>query len=92
MAIFFITALQGSEAVISEAIKAKLPPDDIRAVEPNKWFVRSNSITAKDVSDSLDLGDPKAVPGSGYIVVKVSGYYGVAQPDLWEWLRTQPQP
>ena len=89
---FFITALQGSEAVISAAINVKVQPEDVRAIEANKWFIRSNSLTAKDVSDSLALGDPKAIPGAGYLIVTISGYYGVAQPDLWEWLRTQPQP
>lgn len=91
MALFFITALEGSEALMATAIMARLPPDGVRAVDGTKWFVRSNSLTAKDVSDLLALGDPKAIAGTGYVIVTVSGYYGVAPPDLWEWLRTQQQ-
>jgi hypothetical protein len=91
MALFFITALEGSEALISAAIASKFVPESVRAVDINKWFVRSNSLTAKDVSDLLVLGDPTAISGAGYLIVTVSGYYGVAQPDLWEWLRIQHQ-
>jgi sarcosine oxidase gamma subunit len=88
MAIFFLTALSGSQEAVEAGIKRAFPsPSDVYTCAPDKWFVRSDvPLTAKGVSERLALGEPEAIPGSGFIVVAVSGYYGVAQPDTWEWL------
>jgi sarcosine oxidase gamma subunit len=88
--IFFLTALSDSQDALSAAIRRVFPSDSY-AVAPDKWFIRSDAaITAKGISDKLAFGSPEAVPGSGFIVVAVSGYYGVAPPDIWEWLRSRP--
>jgi len=91
MALFFLTALPDSQDAVAAAIKRAFPSDATYGVDADKWFIRSDAaITAKGISDKLALGEPKAIPGSGLIVVAVSGYYGVAPGDLWEWLRTRP--
>jgi hypothetical protein len=39
-------------------------------------------MTSKDFSESIGV----VAAQSSFIVVPVTGYFGRAQPDLWEWL------
>lgn len=90
MALFFLTALSGSRDIVSAAIERAFP-SGVYAVDEEKWFIRSDAaVTAKGISEKLALGAPEDVPGGGFLIVAVSGYYGIAQPDLWEWLRSRP--
>jgi hypothetical protein len=81
MALFLVVALKESAPVIEAAIAAKIPPDRFYKIEDGTWVIDSNSITAKDVSEHLNLADP-----TSHITVGFRGYYGRAQPDLWEWI------
>jgi hypothetical protein len=81
MAIFAImTSDQNS------ALKAALDtvyPLKYLAVGPGQWLVASQG-TAADVSNALGITDGKN--GNG-IVVSVSGYFGRANPNIWEWIK-----
>ena len=86
MALFFVTALHDPQGLIEGAIKAKFPDDHYR-VTADKWFVSADSVTARQLSDSIGLTDKPAQAGAiTGIVVSAAGYFGRAQPDLWEWL------
>jgi hypothetical protein len=80
------------------AIFAILTPEEdaglmttLESVYPNKhlkvghgqWLVASQG-TAAEVSNALGISDGKN--GTG-IVVAVSGYYGRADPNVWEWIK-----
>ena len=81
MALFLIVALKESTPVIGAAITSKVPADRVYKIEQGKWVIDSDSITAKDVSEKLDLAG-----AASHIIVGFRGYYGRAQPDLWEWI------
>ena len=81
MALFLVVALKAAAPSIDAAISAKLSPDKFYKIETGKWVVDSEAITAKDLSDQLGL-----IGNMSHITVAFRGYYGRAQPDLWEWL------
>jgi hypothetical protein len=55
---------------------------NLYTLEDGKWIVESPAITSKDFTDSLGVITPEA----SFFVVPVTGYFGRAKPDLWEWL------
>lgn len=82
MALFLVVALQSSDHVIEAAITAKIvQKDDIYRLESGKWIVDVGVATSKDLSDFLGI-----TLTATHFVVPVRGYFGRAQPDLWEWL------
>lgn len=81
MALFVVVALGGAEAAIDAAVPAKISQGNFYRMEHGKWIIDSEAITAKDVSDQL--GMPPIVR---HLVVALKGYYGRAQPDMWEWM------
>jgi hypothetical protein len=50
-------------------------------IEVGKWIVKSTATTSKGLADLLEF--PAMEP---LLIVPVTGYFGHAQPDLWEWL------
>jgi hypothetical protein len=81
MALFFIVALQNSAPAVEAAISAKVTPGNVYTIEPGKWIVDSPATTSKDLSEALSIAATAT-----HFVVPVRGYFGRAQPDLWEWL------
>jgi hypothetical protein len=54
MALFLLTALSGSQGVISTAIKSAFP--EAYSIAADKWFIRLNTeMTAKGVAEKLAL-------------------------------------
>lgn len=68
--------------VLAQAI-ANTFPDNYIPIRPGQWFLASVG-TAKDVSDRLGV----TVGGASgpAVVVAVSGYYGRASTQVWEWI------
>lgn len=64
---------------------ADLYPDNFLDIGLRRWLVAAPG-TTKDVSDKVLLQ-----PGSGMsgIVVGVESYFGIASPEIWEWLTTK---
>jgi len=50
-----------------------------------QWFV-SGTGTSKDICDQLGISDGT---NGAAIVVRVSSYWGRANPDLWPWLASK---
>ena len=67
---------------LAQAIASKFPEDNIQ-VRPGQWFL-SGVGTTKDVSDKLGI-TVGGTSGSA-AVVAVSGYYGRASSQVWEWI------
>jgi len=68
-------------------------PDDHYPLAPDNWFVVAPGITAAGVATKLGM-DPKAEQAEKItgIVLTVGGYYGLAQSDVWEWLKAKGTP
>lgn len=67
--------------MLEAALSSKLSAGSIYTVEDGKWIVESAATTSKEFSDSLKLPDTVS-----FFIVPVTGYFGLAQPDLWEWI------
>jgi hypothetical protein len=80
MALFFLVALKDSAPAVGTAISTKIAAGSVYEIESGKWIIDSPATTSKDMADSLGLTD------TPYFIVPVRGYFGRAQPDLWEWL------
>jgi hypothetical protein len=80
MALFAVIALKESAQAIDEAV-GKLPSTDTFKIESGKWVVDSEATTAKELSVQLGLREPHT-----HLVLSFRGYFGRAQPDLWEWI------
>jgi hypothetical protein len=82
MALYFLVALQNSAPAFQAALSSKVAAANLYTIEEGKWIVESPATTSKDFAESLG---PVATE-SAFVVVPVTGYFGRAQPDLWEWL------
>ncbi len=83
--IFAVISLdpQNHDAFVGE-IAAKFPADYFQASPDGRVFFVSALGTAKDVSDRLGIGQPAGL--KSVVVLAVSGYYGVAPMNTWEWI------
>ena len=84
MAIFSVTA-PSTNQVGAEAIVRAFQNENIKAWDGH-WFV-SDSGTAKEVVSKIEAaagGKPGTV-----IVVTVANYWGIASPEVWEWLKSK---
>jgi hypothetical protein len=81
MALFLLVALQNSAPAVATALSAKIAIASLYTIEEGKWIIESSATTSKELSDSLEIPDTEA-----FLVVPVTGYFGRAKPDLWEWL------
>jgi hypothetical protein len=81
MALFFLVALQQSAPALQVVLSSKIATGSLYTIESGKWIVDSPATTSRDLSDSLGITDAQT-----FFVVPVRGYFGRAEPDLWEWL------
>lgn len=84
MAIFAVMS-QGDPAELAASVRQNFASNYFE-LEPGKWFITADGLTAKDVSYRLGMGEPSNLPG---VVVTVEGYFGRARSDLWEWLKAK---
>lgn len=87
MLIFQVTAIVPEPNIVSK-IASVYGTANLRLGSGYSWLVADTGVTTRDVSDKLGL-----VPGSPSqaIVVKVEGYFGLAQNNVWEWLKVKSQ-
>lgn len=85
MPLYAVIALKNSAPVIDQAVRSNFPSDTYQ-IEPGKWIVKTDVPTAKDLSTKLGL-----VQAHVHLILPIRGYFGRAQPDLWEWLATQSE-
>lgn len=86
MALFFLTAVGGiaNDAAVDSAVAAKLSPQSVFKIESGKWMIKSDAPTSQNLSLILGLAS-----STTHIVIAVAGYYGRANPALWEWIANQ---
>jgi hypothetical protein len=84
MGLFAVTAPSSNEKV-EPAIKAQFPGQYIQAW-PGHWFISVQG-TAKEIATKLD-GDGSV---GTVIVVSVANYWGRANPDVWEWIKSRSE-
>jgi hypothetical protein len=83
MSIFAITA-PASNAVVEPAIQTHFKDQYIKAWQ-GYWFV-STSGTAMEVANKLNVADGTV---GTVIVTTVANYWGRANPEVWEWLKSR---
>lgn len=71
--------------VLQAAIIANFPNDYI-LIRPGQWLIAAGG-TAKEISDRLGI-TPAGASGSA-VVVSISGYYGRAGTQIWEWVASK---
>jgi hypothetical protein len=84
MPIFAVIGL-GDATALAAKVKEQFP-DDHCAVESDKWFVAAVGTTAAAVATKLGMSPADKIDG---IVVTVGGYFGLAPPNIWEWLKAK---
>lgn len=72
--------IEGLKAVIAAAY-----PNDFLDVGEGIWLIAANA-TPQEVSDRLEI--TKGLSGSA-IVLAINGYYGRANPNIWNWMKTK---
>jgi hypothetical protein len=90
MPIYMVSALTNPNEVAT-AVQEKVQEADRYRLAPVGWLVK-HSGTTKELSDLLGVTSdiPMATAPLGSVVITLVGsYYGRAQPDLWEWIRTR---
>src|SRR5271169_6660344 len=70
--------------VLASAILSHFP-DNYVEVRPGQWFVVAQG-TAQQISETLEV--TTGLNGSA-VIVSVSGYYGLASTQIWEWLASK---
>jgi len=85
MGIFAVTAPL-SNTKIAPAIDAAFPGQNIKAWQGH-WFV-SASGTAKETADKIEANAEGGTVGT-IIVVSLINYWGRANPEVWEWLKSR---
>jgi hypothetical protein len=94
MAIFQVTPLSNNFNEIKEALESKKGSEaeiDFFELQNSAGFLISDSGTTEEVSIKMGLISPDTNErplGSG-LVVRVSGYYGIGQTLMWEWLKSR---
>lgn len=82
MALYAVIALKEGPAAVDEAVETKITaPNSLYKIESGKWVVKDDVATAKELSTNLGLAST-----TSHIILPIRGYFGRAQPDLWEWL------
>ena len=71
--------------VLEQALTSAFPSDHIQ-IRPGQWFVVAPG-TAREISDRLGV-TPGTTSGAA-VIVAVSGYYGRASTELWEWVKAK---
>ncbi len=70
------------------AVVRAIPEEERHQIEPGKWLISSQKPTSKDVSDLLDLSVEKTV----HFIAPIRRHFGLAKPDVWEWLAAKSAP
>ena len=87
MATYLLLALGSTAAEIDTAVESKISEGDRHRIESGKWLISSARPTSKDVSDSLGLTGAVV-----HFIAPLRGYFGLATPDVWEWLAAKSAP
>ena len=86
----FAILMPSAQPALAESIKSKFPTDNF-SITDTQWLI-STTGTAAELSAKLgvyDAANPQ-VPQIGLAVIfATSSYFGRAQQNVWEWLKTK---
>jgi hypothetical protein len=83
MAVFIVTTTYQQVEALLKARITELFPTDHYEIGGGKWLVAFDG-TAKGLYSKLSNDEPAS--NHRYFMFGVSGYYGLAPLDMWEWL------
>jgi hypothetical protein len=86
MSLFAVLSVTENQKLIA-AIKEKFPDPDNYQITPTQWIVSARG-TAKQVSDTLGVSVKESPVGSA-VILAISGYWGRANTDLWDWMKAK---
>ncbi len=81
----FAVLLPKENPELIRILKEKFP--DHYEINPTQWII-SGKGTIKQVSDTLKISVKENPVGSA-IVLGISGYWGRASSDLWDWMKVK---
>ncbi len=81
----FAVLLPEENPKIITAIKEKF--SDNYQVTPTQWIISTKG-TAKQISDTLGISG-KEPPTGDAVILTIAGYWGRAEPNLWEWMKVK---
>jgi hypothetical protein len=79
----FVVLGQINTPAIDQAIKTHFPNESY-ALQPGQWLISAPGKTTKEISDQLGISAEPFI-GSA-IIISVGNYFGVAAPQIWEWI------
>ncbi len=71
---------------LGPAVRTAFPENNLQLQE-DEWLVAAN-LTAKEVADHLGVSEGE---NGSAIIFKMSGYYGRATTDVWDWIKTKSE-
>ena len=87
MPVFVVSTPAKMNQRMRAAVRARYKEDHIEPW-PGTWFIKSDSETTKEVALSLLGEEGERIT---CVVCPVTGYWGYADPELWEWLALRRQ-
>jgi hypothetical protein len=72
-----------SDEKLMQAIRDKYPNNHY-SIGRGQWLVAVKGTTAREIAEQL--GIPGETPIRGSYVFGISGYYGRANGEMWEWM------
>lgn len=70
------------------AIKEKFPDNNYQ-ITSTQWIVSAKG-TAQQISDTLGI-NAKENPTGLALIFAIAGYWGLANTDLWEWMKVKTE-
>jgi len=83
----FAVLLPEENPKLVAAIKEKFPDTDHYEITSTQWMI-SGKGTVKQISDTLGVSVKENPIGSA-VILAISGYWGRASTDLWDWMKVK---
>jgi hypothetical protein len=83
----FAVLLPAENPKLVAAIKEKFP--DHYEIISTQWIISTKG-TARQISDNLGISGKEPATGDA-VILTIAGYWGRADPDLWEWIKVKMQ-
>ena len=82
----FAILSQSNHEKIHAALETKFPSSYL-VLFTGQWLLVTSGVTVKEVSDQLgiSIGDS----GSAVVIAGTGSYFGRANPEIWEWLKSR---
>jgi hypothetical protein len=87
MATFVLLSRQPrNDTIISEKIAELFPADDYYKIGRGQWLIAFRG-TAKGLYNKIVRHEDSDLKvAAGVVVLRISGYWGLAPSDMWEWI------